>query len=184
MVEVIARPLPGLLLLGLGAFADRRGFFIETWRATRYEELGIPGPFVQDNLSRSLRGTLRGLHYQLHAPQGTLVHVTRGAAFDVAVDLRGSSPTFGRWFGAELSDENHHQMWIPEGFAHGFLALTEVVDLAYKVTAPYRPDDERVVLWSDPAIGIAWPVASGVTGPTLSPRDAAAAPLALAELFP
>src|SRR5262245_47861384 len=124
MMETRDLSIPGVRLLMPRVFTDERGFFLESWSERRYAEAGIPGPFVQDNLSRSRRGTVRGLHYQLHTPQGKLVSVPRGAIFDVAVDLRASSPTFGRWTAAVLSEENHHQMWIPVGFAHGFLALS------------------------------------------------------------
>ena len=179
-MEVLATPLPGLILLAPRVFVDRRGFLLESWHAARYAELGIAGPFVQDNLSRSVRRTVRGLHYQVGAPQGKLVQVVRGAAFDVAVDLRASSPSFGRWFGAVLSDENHHQLWIPAGFAHGFLVLSEAADVGYKITAPYVAADERAVLWNDPAIGIAWPLDGE---PILSAKDLAAPPLARAETF-
>jgi dTDP-4-dehydrorhamnose 3,5-epimerase len=182
-VEARATPLLGLQLLMPRVFADPRGCFLETWRAERYEAFGIRGPFVQDGLSRSIRGTVRGLHYQVGAPQGKLVWVTRGAAFDVAVDLRDSSPTFGEWYGTTLSEEERNQLWIPPGFAHGFMALSEVVDVAYKFTVAYTPDDQRVVRWSDPAIGIAWPTPRGVT-PLLSPKDAAAPLLADAERLP
>ena len=179
-MEILTTPLAGLKLIAPRAFADRRGFFLESWQAARYQAAGIAGPFIQDNLSRSVRGTVRGLHYQVRTPQAKLVSVIRGAAYDVAVDLRASSPTFGRWFGAELSDENHRQLWIPEGFAQGFLALTDLVDFAYKVTAPYSAADERSLLWSDPAIGIAWPAIEPII---LSPKDAAAPTLADAERF-
>jgi len=180
-MQVLARPLPGLLLLAPAVFVDRRGFFLETWHAANYEALGIPGPFVQDNLSRSVRGTIRGLHYQVGSPQGKLVHVARGACFDVAVDLRRSSPSFGRWFGTVLSDENHQQLWIPPGYAHGFVALSDVVDVTYKVTTPRFAEGERTLLWNDPALGIDWP---RVDKPILSERDAAAPPFSAAETFP
>jgi dTDP-4-dehydrorhamnose 3,5-epimerase len=179
-MEVQATTLPGVLFVTPRAHADRRGHFLESWHAARYAEHGI-GPFMQDNLSRSVRGTVRGLHYQLRTPQGKLVTVVRGAAFDVAVDLRASAPTFGRWYGTILSDRNHGQLWIPPGFAHGFLALTAEVDVAYKITAPRAADDERAVLWNDPAIGIVWPQAGA---PILSAKDLAAPPLARAEVFP
>ncbi len=150
-------PLEGLVVIEPRVFADERGFFLETFQARRYQEAGLPAEWVQDNLSRSQRGTLRGLHYQLHYPQGKLVSVTRGAVWDVAVDLRKSSPTFGRWHAEELSDENHRQMYLPPGFAHGFCVLSESADFTYKCTGYYRPEDERTLLWNDPEIGIAWP---------------------------
>ena len=172
--------LPGVLVLVPRCFTDERGYFLESWQATRYAAAGLPATFIQDNLSRSRRGTVRGLHYQVGTPQGKLVSVVRGAAFDVAVDLRRSSPTFGRWFGTVLSDENHAQLWIPEGFGHGFVALSDLCDLAYKVTTPFSAGDERCVAWDDPKIGIAWPE---VQPRIISPRDAAAPRLDAAEVF-
>lgn len=148
---------------------DRRGFFMETYHAKKYAEGGIPGPFVQDNVSMSVRGTLRGLHYQLVNPQGKLVSVSEGAVFDVAVDIRRGSPTFGRWVGVELSAENKRQLYIPVGFAHGFCVLSERAGMVYKCTDFYNPHGERGIIWNDPTIGIAWPVAS----PLLSPKDMA-----------
>lgn len=173
--------LPGLVLLELAVFGDHRGRFMETFRRDRYLEhgIGVGLEFVQDNFSSSARGTLRGLHYQLQHPQGKLVHVTRGEVFDVAVDIRRGSPTFGRWFGTLLSGDNHRQLWIPPGFAHGFLVTSDQADFAYKVTASYAPADERSLAWDDPELAIAWPVTGA---PTLSGRDAAAATLRTAEL--
>jgi dTDP-4-dehydrorhamnose 3,5-epimerase len=181
-VQVLATTLPGVVLLELDAFGDHRGRFLETFRRDRYRELGIGVglEFVQDNFSSSVRGTLRGLHYQLHQPQGKLVHVTRGEVFDVAVDIRTGSPTLGRWFGAALSADNHRQMWIPPGFAHGFVVTSAEADFAYKVTATYVPADERAIAWNDPEIAIDWPLA-GIE-PTLSRRDVAAPGLRAAEL--
>lgn len=173
--------LPGVVLLELDVFGDPRGRFMETFQRDRYREhgIGVGCEFVQDNFSSSARGTLRGLHYQLTRPQGKLVHVTRGEVFDVAVDIRRDSPTFGAWFGAVLSADNHRQMWIPAGFAHGFLVTSDAADFSYKVTASYAPADERAIRWDDPSLAIAWPL----TGPpTLSRRDAAAAGLGDAEL--
>jgi dTDP-4-dehydrorhamnose 3,5-epimerase len=181
-VNVETTSLPGLLVLTPRCFADARGYFLETFRASRYADAGIAATFAQDNLSRSVRGTVRGLHYQVAVPQGKLVSVVRGAAFDVAVDLRRASPTFGRWFGTVLSDENHAQLWIPEGFAHGFLTLSEVCDFAYKVTAPYAPGDERCLRWNDATVAIDWPLPVDVP-PLLSPKDAAAPSLAEADIF-
>lgn len=160
---------------------DDRGFFMETWNAAAFAGAGIEARFVQDNHSRSHRGVLRGLHYQLPQPQAKLVRVAAGAVFDVAVDLRRSSPTFGHWVGEELSARNRRMMWIPEGFAHGFLTLEDGTDFLYKCTAFYAPAHEHVVRWDDPALGIDWPLA-GVP-PQLAPRDAAASGLARAELF-
>lgn len=180
-MKVEATPLPGVLLVELDVFGDARGRFMETFRRERYAAAGIAVglDFVQDNFSSSSRGTLRGLHYQLASPQGKLVHVTRGEVFDVAVDIRRGSPTFGRWYGALLSAENHRQLWIPPGFAHGFVVTSETADFAYKVTANYAPADERSIRWDDPALAIAWP---DVGAPLLSRRDAAAPALADAEL--
>jgi dTDP-4-dehydrorhamnose 3,5-epimerase len=155
-VRVIATELPGVLILEPRVFGDARGFFLETYRAALFDELGIPA-FVQDNHSRSRRGVLRGLHYQLAQPQGKLVRVTRGQVFDVAVDVRRASPTFGRWTGVELDDESLRLFYVPPGFAHGFLVLSEVADFVYKCTDYYHPESEHGVLWNDPDIGIAWP---------------------------
>ncbi len=162
--------LDGVLLIAPKVFGDARGFFLETFQARRYAEAGIPNSFVQDNHSRSARGVLRGLHYQIERPQGKLVMVTKGAVFDVAVDIRKGSPTFGQWFGAELNDENHHQLYVPPGFAHGFCVLSEQADFLYKCTETYAPDLERSIIWNDPDIAIAWPLEA----PSLSARDARA----------
>jgi dTDP-4-dehydrorhamnose 3,5-epimerase len=182
-VKTLPTTLPEVVLIELDVFGDHRGRFMETYRRARYAEVGIGHEFVQDNFSASARGTLRGLHYQLVRPQGKLVHVTRGAVFDVAVDIRRASPTFGRWFGTELSADNHRQMWIPPGFAHGFLVLSETADFAYKVTAAYAPQHDRAIRWDDPDLAIAWPLDRLPDGPpTLSARDAAAPLLRDAEL--
>lgn len=180
-MKQIATPLPGVLLVELDVFGDHRGRFMETYRRERYLELGIGVglEFVQDNFSSSLRGTLRGLHHQLHHPQGKLVHVTRGEVFDVAVDIRRGSPTFGQSFGTLLSADNRLQMWIPPGFAHGFLVTSESADFAYKVTATYVPSDERPIRWDDPDLAIEWPIEGT---PILSARDQAAPRLRDAEL--
>ena len=162
-------------------FGDKRGFFFESWNRKAFAEaLGRDVDFVQDNHSMSLKGVLRGLHYQLRRPQGKLVRVVAGEVFDVAVDLRRSSPTFGRWVGERLSAANRRMMWIPAGFAHGFLVLSEAAEFLYKTTDYYAPDDERTLLWNDPAIGIAWPLDAA---PLLKPRDADGAPLARAETY-
>ncbi len=160
-MKVIETELPGVLIVEPTVHGDERGFFQETYHAERYAEAGIALPFVQDNHSRSGPGILRGLHYQLRHPQGKLVRVTQGAAFDVAVDIRTGSPTFGRWVGVTLSEENFRQLYVPPGFAHGFCALSARVDFLYKCTDYYRPDDERGVIWNDPDIGIVWPVVDG-----------------------
>ena len=164
-------------------FEDDRGFFFESFNQMVFEDLvGRPVPFVQDNHSRSAQGVLRGLHYQLPpSAQGKLVRVTRGAVFDVAVDIRRSSPTFGGWVGYELSEDNFRQLWVPEGFAHGFLALTDSAEVQYKTTAYYEPDRERSLLWDDPAIGIEWPLDGNA--PIVSTKDAAAPDLSDAEVF-
>lgn len=164
--------LPGVLLLEPRAFGDERGFFLETFRASTLADAGIAAPFVQDNQSRSRRGTLRGLHYQLdpHA-QGKLVRVTRGCVFDVAVDVRRGSPHFGQWFGAQLDDVSHRMLWIPPGFAHGFVVISDDADFVYKCTAYYEPAAERGIAWNDPRVAIAWPDTGAA--PLVSPRDGA-----------
>ena len=159
--------VPDVLLVEPDVFGDARGFFTETFHAGRYAAAGIAKPFVQDNYSFSRRGILRGLHFQLRQPQGKLVFVARGEIFDVAVDIRRSSPTFGRWVGRVLSGENHHQMYVPEGFAHGFCVLSDEVEVMYKCTALYDARDDRGIRWNDPALKIAWPV----TQPQLSGKD-------------
>lgn len=174
--------VPDVVLVHPRVFGDDRGFFLETWQRTRFADAGIDLPFVQDNHSRSGCGVLRGLHYQIRQPQGKLVRVIRGRVFDVAVDLRGASPTYGRWVGAELSEDNFRMLWVPPGFAHGFLVLSEVADLVYKCTDFYAPEYERTVIWNDPSIGIQWPLGPG-DEPVLSAKDAAAVPLATAETY-
>lgn len=154
--------LPGVLLLEPKIFRDERGFFTETFNTRSLAGSGVPSEFVQDNHSRSARGVVRGLHYQLRSPQGKLVHVARGRIFDVAVDIRLGSPHFGAWFGTELDDENLASLWIPPGFAHGFCVLSDVADVIYKCTTLYDPADDRGILWNDPAVGIEWPVESPV----------------------
>jgi dTDP-4-dehydrorhamnose 3,5-epimerase len=173
--------LPGVRLITPRVFGDDRGFFLESWNARTFADAGLDVDFVQDNHSRSARGVLRGLHYQLGSPQGKLVRVTQGAVFDVAVDVRRSSPHFGRWTGAELSDANHQMLWIPPGFAHGFVVLSDSADFLYKCTTLYDAANDRGVRWDDPAIGIDWPLA-GMT-PQLSSKDAVAPLLADAEVF-
>ncbi|HEX7892055.1 MAG TPA: dTDP-4-dehydrorhamnose 3,5-epimerase [Ramlibacter sp.] len=167
--------LPDVVLLEPKVFGDSRGFFYESYNERAFTEAtGIAARFVQDNHSRSAGGVLRGLHYQLQQPQGKLVRVVRGAVFDVAVDVRRGSPSFGRWVGAELSEENQRQLWVPEGFAHGFLVLSESADFLYKTTDYYAPEHERSIAWNDPDIGIAWPLAGE---PALSAKDREAGPL-------
>lgn len=157
-MNVIETKLPGVLIIEPKVFGDTRGFFMETWQQNKYEELGIKGPFVQDNLSFSTKGVLRGLHYQNPHGQGKLVSVVQGEVFDVAVDIRVGSPTFGQWEGVALSGENHHQLWIPAGFAHGFCVMSETAYFTYKCTDVYTPSAEGGVSWNDPDIGIEWPL--------------------------
>ncbi|WP_321953787.1 dTDP-4-dehydrorhamnose 3,5-epimerase [Burkholderia cenocepacia] len=157
MTRVIETPLPGVLVIEPGVFGDARGFFVESFRASWLRDAGVDATFVQDNQSRSRRGVLRGLHYQRVNPQGKLVHAARGAVYDVAVDIRRGSPSFGRWFGALLDDVSHRMLWIPPGFAHGFCVLSDEADFAYKCTQYYDPDSDAGVCWDDPAIGIDWP---------------------------
>ncbi|MDB4968037.1 MAG: rfbC [Myxococcales bacterium] len=179
-MKVIETALPGVLVIEPRVFSDDRGFFLETFSASRYAALGIPTQFAQDNLSRSVRGTLRGLHFQEPDAQGKLVQVTRGTVLDVAVDVRRGSPTFGKWVGVELSGETPRQMWIPHGFAHGFCVTSESADFWYKCTTPYAPHSERSISWNDPQIGIVWPVDK----PLLSNKDAEAPSLADAKVLP
>jgi dTDP-4-dehydrorhamnose 3,5-epimerase len=180
-VIVTRTAIPDVLVIEPKVFGDSRGFFLESWNAQAFAEAGIPAAFVQDNHSRSPRGVLRGLHYQIVQPQGKLVRVTAGEVFDVAVDLRRASPTFGRWVGEHLSGENRRMLWIPPGFGHGFLVLSESADFLYKTTDYYAPEHERVIAWNDPDLAIAWPLAGA---PTLSARDDAGPRFRDAEVFP
>ena len=180
-MRVVPTEIPGVLIIEPEVFADGRGFFMETYHAARYREHGIEGPFVQDNHSRSVAGTLRGLHLQVRRPQGKLVRVIEGEVYDVCVDVRRGSPTFGRWVGVTLTAENVRQCYVPPGFAHGFCVLTPVAQVEYKCTDLYDPGHELGIAWNDPQIGIAWPV----DAPLLSPRDQAQPPLmALTESLP
>ncbi|MFV0665770.1 dTDP-4-dehydrorhamnose 3,5-epimerase [Denitromonas sp.] len=180
-MQVTATDLPEVLIIEPKVFGDARGFFLESFNAKAFAEAtGVDLPFVQDNHSRSAQGVLRGLHYQIQQAQGKLVRVVRGAVFDVAVDVRRSSPNFGRWVGVELSEDNHRQLWVPPGFAHGFLVLSDSADFLYKTTDYYAPEHERSVLWNDPAIGIDWPLPGE---PLLSGKDQAAVLLKDAEVF-
>jgi len=173
--------IPDVLILEPKVFGDSRGFFFESFNAQDFAQVtGLSVNFVQDNHSRSAKGVLRGLHYQLQQAQGKLVRVVRGAVFDVAVDIRKSSPTFGQWVGVNLSADNHRQLWVPAGFAHGFVVLSETADFLYKTTDYYAPAHERCIAWNDPAIGITWP--EGLTL-QLSAKDQAGLSLAQAELF-
>lgn len=166
-MNVIETALPGVLIIEPKAFGDHRGFFLETFQVERYREAGITLPFVQDNHSRSQRGVLRGLHFQKTRPQGKLVSVSRGAVYDVAVDIDPASATYGQFVGVELNDDNHRQMWVPPGYAHGFCVLSEVADFQYKCTDFYFPADEGGLLWNDPEVNIPWPVEN----PQLSAKD-------------
>jgi len=179
-MQVHATAIQGVLLFEPRVFGDARGFFLETFHAARYAEAGLRLPFVQDNWSRSARGTLRGLHFQWPNPQGKLVCVVSGAVWDVAVDIRRGSPTFGQHVGAELTADNKRQLWVPPGFAHGFCVLSESADFVYKCTALYEPQHDRGVRWNDPALAIPWPLGS----PLLSPKDTAAPLLADAPVLP
>jgi dTDP-4-dehydrorhamnose 3,5-epimerase len=174
-MQVLETSLPGVMLLEPRIFNDDRGFFYESYHEKRYWDLGLQVRFVQDNHSHSQRGTLRGLHYQLQNPQGKLVRVSQGEVFDVAVDIRKGSPTFGQWFGALLSSQNNRQLYVPPNFAHGFCVLSETADFLYKCTDFYTPGDEYSLRWDDPEIKIEWPM---LDAPLLSPKDADAPLLA------
>ena len=174
-MKVSDTSLPGVRLIEPRVFRDRRGFFLESFNADRFAEHDLPVLFRQDNHSHSVKGVLRGLHYQLRHPQGKLVSVLQGQVFDVAVDIRRGSPTFGRWFGTVLSADTPRSIWIPPGFAHGFCTLSDTADFVYKCTEVYAADDDRGVLWSDAAIGIEWPL----TAPTISDKDRTLPPLSL-----
>jgi dTDP-4-dehydrorhamnose 3,5-epimerase len=174
--------LPGLVLIEPMVFADERGFFMETYEDRRFAQAGIEKPFVQDNHSGSRRGILRGLHYQIRHAQGKLLRVVQGEIYDVAVDLRRSSPTFGQWEGVTLSAENRRMLWVPEGFAHGFYVLSEWAELVYKVTDYYAPDWERTLLWDDPELAITWPLVAG-TPPLISAKDAQGCLLKDADVY-
>ena len=173
--------IPDVVLIEPQVFGDARGFFFESFNQKTFNEAtGTNHPFVQDNHSRSSQGVLRGLHYQIQQPQGKLVRVARGKVWDVAVDIRKSSPTFGQWVGAELSEDNQHQLWVPPGFAHGFVVLSESADFLYKTTDYYAPEHERCIAWNDPQLGIRWPYEGE---PRLSAKDAQGLALAVAEVF-
>ena len=179
-MQLIPTAHPEVLLLQPKVHGDHRGFFLETFRASVFKDAGLPDVFVQDNHSKSGKGILRGLHYQIRQPQGKLVRCISGAIFDVAVDLRRSSPRFGQWVGEELSADNKHALWVPPGFAHGFLVLGDSAEITYKCTTYYAPEYDRSLLWNDPDIGIAWPQAGSVV---LSDKDRTAPTLKQAELF-
>ena len=181
-MEVVSTRIPDVKLIKPKVFGDERGFFMETWNARVFAEAGINATFVQDNHSRSVRHTLRGLHYQIQQPQGKLVRVTRGEVFDVAVDLRKSSPTFGQWVGEVLSEENQHQLWVPPGFAHGFYVMSEVADFQYKCTDFYAAKYERSVHWADKLLMIDWPIDAG-SEPLVSEKDRAGIAFSTAEHY-
>lgn len=179
-MQTFETALPGVVLFAPRRFGDSRGFFVETFQAQRYADAGVPGPFVQDNLSRSTYGVLRGLHLQYPNPQGKLVSVLRGKVLDVAVDVRRGSPTFGKSLTIELSEENGHQLFVPRGFAHGFVVLSESADFFYKCDSLYSPKDEVTVRWCDPELGIDWQIAD----PKISAKDGAALPLSQIDRLP
>lgn len=181
-MKITPTRIPDVLIIEPHVFGDERGFFMETWQREKFVEAGIDAEFVQDNHSRSVKGTLRGLHYQIERPQGKLVRVTVGEVFDVAVDIRRNSPTFGQWVGDYLSADNKRMIWIPPGFAHGFYVVSEVAEFQYKCTDYYMPEYERCIQWDDPAIGIAWPI-EDEEGPLLSAKDRMGLSLEKAELF-
>jgi dTDP-4-dehydrorhamnose 3,5-epimerase len=177
-----ATAIADVVLIRPKVFGDERGFFLESWEARKFAAAGLDLKFVQDNHSRSTRHTLRGLHYQIEQPQGKLVRVVSGAVFDVAVDIRRSSPTFGRSVGVVLSEENHCMLWVPPGFAHGFLVLSESADFLYRVTDFWAPQHERAILWNDAKLAVDWPLPAGVS-PLLSTKDAAATRFENAEYY-
>ena len=182
-MKVIPTTIADVLILEPSVFGDSRGFFLESFNRKAFGAItGLDVDFVQDNHSRSARGILRGLHYQIRRPQGKLVRVVRGAVFDVSVDLRRSSPTFGQWVGVELTEDNHRQLWVPPGFAHGFYVLSDLADFLYKTTDYYFPEHERSLSWNDSTIAISWPLEQG-TEPVVSEKDKNAAKLAQAEVF-
>lgn len=181
-MEFVPEKIPDVLILKPKVFEDPRGFFLETYREVEFSEAGIGQKFVQENHSASQKGVLRGLHYQIRQPQGKLIRAIAGEIFDVAVDIRRSSPTFGQWVGIILSAENKLQLWIPPGFAHGFYVLSENAEVTYKVTDYYAPEWDRSILWNDPQLAIDWPLLNGLS-PSLSNKDINGKPLADAELF-
>ncbi|MCA9055983.1 MAG: dTDP-4-dehydrorhamnose 3,5-epimerase [Planctomycetaceae bacterium] len=180
-MQIEETDIPGVRVITPRIFRDPRGLFLETWQREKFAAAGLDVNFVQDNFSQSTRGTLRGLHYQIQQPQGKLVHVTRGKVMDVAVDLRRSSPAFGRHVAVELSSDDHRMLYVPPGCAHGFLVLSEDVDFCYRCTDYYAPQAERTLLWNDPAIGIEWPIDDE---PLLSDKDKLGKPLAEADCYP
>lgn len=181
-MQVTPTAIPDVLIIEPKVFGDDRGFFMETWTKRVFEEIGISGEFVQDNHSKSQQGVLRGLHYQIQQPQGKLVRVLRGRVYDVAVDLRKSSSTFGQWVAEELSEENKRMLWVPPGFAHGFYVMSNEAEFVYKCTDYYAPEYERSILWNDEALGIDWPLPEG-GAPLLSSKDMAGQRLADADYY-
>jgi dTDP-4-dehydrorhamnose 3,5-epimerase len=180
-MKVIPTAIPDVLIIEPKVFGDTRGFFFESFNQRAFHQAtGLEVQFVQDNHSRSAKGVLRGLHYQIQQPQGKLVRVVRGSVFDVAVDVRKSSPTFGRWVGVELTEENHRQLWVPVGFAHGFVVTSDSADFLYKTTDYYAPEHERCIAWNESAIGVQWPLDAA---PQLSAKDVRGLSLADAEVF-
>ena len=180
-MKITPTQIPEVKLIEPVVHGDARGFFLESWNKKTFKDAGIQEGFVQDNHSRSVRNTLRGLHYQVGRPQGKLVRASRGEVFDIAVDIRRSSPTFGQWTGEVLSESNHRMLWIPVGFAHGFYTLSEVSEFQYKCTDYYSPEHERCILWSDPDIAIEWPLLDEL--PMISDKDSRGCPLIDADLF-
>lgn len=178
-MKIVPTEIPEVVVVEPRVFEDPRGFFMETYHRRQFAELGITAEFVQDNHSRSARGVLRGLHYQIEHPQGKLCRVVRGEIYDVAVDLRRSAATFGHWVGVSLSEQNRRQLYVPAGFAHGFVVLSEVAELLYKCTEFYWPQHERTICWDDPELGIDWPVRE----PLLSPKDASGVAFQAADCF-
>lgn len=182
-MKVVQTEIPEVLILEPRVFGDERGFFMESYNRRGFQQAtGLDPDFVQDNHSRSGRGVLRGLHYQIRQAQGKLVRVVRGSVYDIAVDLRRSAPTFGRWVGVELSEQNHRQLWVPPGFAHGFLVLSEIADFQYKTSDYYAPEHERSIRWNDPDLAIDWPLPEDMA-PVLAEKDAAAPRFADAEVY-
>lgn len=180
-MKITPTAIPDVLIIEPKVFGDERGFFLESFNQRAFNQAtGLDVQFVQDNHSRSARGVLRGLHYQVQQPQGKLVRVVRGAVFDVAVDIRKSSPTFGKWVGIELSESNYKQLWVPPGFAHGFVVTSESADFLYKTTNYYAPEHERCIAWNDPDLSVSWPLS---TPPLVSVKDAAGEASAVAEVF-
>jgi dTDP-4-dehydrorhamnose 3,5-epimerase len=182
-MKVQNTPIQGVVLIEPQVFGDARGFFLETWQANKFAAAGIEASFVQDNHSRSAKWTLRGLHFQTEHTQGKLVRVTAGSVFDVVVDLRRSSASFGKWWGVELSGDNHRMLWVPRGLAHGILVISDMADFLYKCTDLYSPTHERTLAWNDPALGIKWPLPPGIA-PSLSAKDNQGTSFAAIEKFP